>query len=115
MERIRYTEYGAYGYAVTREVAAYHLGRTTRMRLPADMELMLFWVHRLNLYLRDVLVVEHDEDVSSQLDAGRTRAPAGWKKPRLRQIAYRLQIASRKRIEFRHLIRGKLRAGSPLD
>lgn len=112
MGRVRYTEYGAYGYAVTREGAAYLMGRMRRMRLPADMELMFFWVHRLNLYFLDVPVVEHDDDIPSQLDAGRARALAGWKKPRLRQIAYRLQMAARKRIGFRQLVREKI-AGSP--
>ena len=107
MGRIRYTEYGAYGYVITREAAFHLMGRMTRMRLPADMELMFFWLHRLNLYFLDTPVVEHDDDVPSQLAADRTRALAGWKKPRLRQIAYRLQMGARKWIGFRQLARRK--------
>jgi len=104
MGRVRYTEYGAYGYVITREAAAYLAGCMTRMRLPADMELMFFWVHGLNLYFLDAPVVEHDDDVPSQIAADRACVMARWKTPRLRQVAYRLQMGARKRIGFRKLV-----------
>ena len=109
MGRVRYTEYGAYGYVITREAASYLAGRMTRMRLPADMELLFFWVHRLNLYFLDAPVVEHDEKAPSQLATDRTRAVTGWKTPRLRRLAYRLHMAASKRIGFRNLVSGKIR------
>ena len=105
MGRIRYTEYGAYGYVVTREGSFHLMDRMSRMRLPADMELMFFWFHRLNLYFLDAPVIEHDDDALSQLAADRARALAGWKKPRFRQITYRLQMGARKRVGFRRLVR----------
>ncbi len=107
--RVQYTEYGAYGYVITREAASYLVGRMTRMRLPVDMELMHFWVHRLNLYFLDEPVVEHDDDSPSHLTPGRTVVLTDWKKPRLRQTAWRLQMGVRKRIGFRHLVRGTIR------
>ena len=110
MGRVRYAEYGAYGYAIMREAASYLMRRMDRMRLALDMELMFFWVHRLNLYFLDVPVVEHNDDVPSQLAADRVRAVDGWKKPRLRQTAYRLQMSARKRIGFRHLVKGEIRS-----
>ena len=109
MGRVRYTEYGAYGYVITREAAFYLMGRMTRMRLAADMELMFFWVHRLNLYFLDAPVVEHDDEVPSQLAADRACSLAEWETPGLRQIAYRLQMGARKRISFRQLVRGDIR------
>ena len=109
MGRLRYSEYGAYGYVVTREAASYLAGRMTRMRLPADMELLFFWVHRLNLYFLDAPVVDHDEDIPSQLSADRMRVLRGWQKPRLRRLAYRLQMGVCKRVGFRHLVRGHIR------
>ena len=88
MGRVRYTEYGAYGYVITKEAASYLVGRMTRIRLPADMELMHFWVHRLNLYFLDEPVVEHDDDTPSHLTPGRTAFLTDWKKPApLRQTA----------------------------
>lgn len=87
MGRVRYTEYGTYGYVVTKEAALYLTSRLTPQRLPTDMTLMFFWVHRLNLYFLDAPVVEHDDDTPSQLAAGRARAVAGWRKRRLRLTA----------------------------
>ncbi|MCY4607064.1 MAG: glycosyltransferase family 25 protein [bacterium] len=104
MGRIRYTEYGAYGYVVKKECALHLMNRMSRMRLPVDMELLFFWVHQLNLYFLDVPVVEHDDDIPSQLTADRASVLAGWKTPRLRQIGYRLQMGVRKRIGFRRLV-----------
>ena len=78
----------------------------THMRLPADMELMFFWIHRLNLYFLDEPVVDHDEDVPSQLSADRMDALRGWQKPRLRRLAYRLHMGVCKRVGFRRLVRG---------
>lgn len=109
MGRIRYTEYGAYGYVITREAASYLSGRMTRMRLAADLELMYFWVHRLDLYFLDAPVVEHDDEIPSQLTGGRVRASTGWQKPRLRRTAYPLQMGARKRLGFRQLVRGDIR------
>ena len=109
MGRVRYTEYGAYGYVVTREGASYLADRMTKMRLAADLELMHFWVHRLNLYFLDDPVVDHDEDIPSQLTPDRMRALRDWQKPRLRRLAYRLQMGAHKRLGFRQLIRGDIR------
>lgn len=109
MGRVRYTEYGAMGYVITREAARQLMTSMTRMRLPVDMELMSFWVHRLNLYFLDRPVVEHDDDAPSQLAPDRARIMAGWRKRRLRETIWRLQIGVRKRIGFRQLVRGKIR------
>ena len=109
MGRVRYTEYGAYGYVITKESASYLFGRMTSMRLPTDFELMNFLVHRLNLYFLDEPVVEHDDDTSSHLTPDRTVVLTEWKKPRLRQATWRLQMSMRKRIGFRHLVRGTIR------
>ena len=109
MGRVRYTEYGAEGYVITREAARHLMTSMTRMRLPVDMELMSFWVHRLNLFFLDRPAVEHDDDAASQLTPERARILAGWKTRRLRETAYRLQIGVRKRLGFRHLVRGTIR------
>ena len=109
MGRVRYTEYGAYGYVITKEAASYLASRMRQMRQPVDMELMHFLVHRLNLYFLDEPVIEHDDDTPSHLTPGRTVVLTDWEKPRLRQAAWRLQMGLRKRVMFRHLIRGKIR------
>lgn len=109
MGRVRYTEYGAYGYVVTREAARHLADRMKRMRLPADMELMYFWVHRLNLYFLDDPVVDHDEDVPSQLADDRARAGTRWQPRRFRRFAYLLQMSVCKRVGFRRLVRGSIR------
>lgn len=105
--RVRFSEYGAFGYVITKE-AALRLGpRLTRMRVPIDMDLMFFWVHRLNLWFLDTPVVDHDDDVPSYLTADRERMLVGWKPSRLRRIAYRLHMAVAKRIGFRRLVQGR--------
>ena len=109
MGRVRYSEYGAYGYVITREAASYLVGRMRRMRLPVDLDLMYFWVHRLNLWFLDEPVVDHDDDVPSHLAPGRTVVLLDWEKPRLRRIPYRLDMLLRKRVMFRHLVRGTIR------
>ena len=109
MGRVRYSEYCAAGYVITREAAAYLAGRMKRMRLPVDMELLFFWVHRLNLFFLDAPVVEHDEIPPSQLATDRTVAVTGWKPPRHRRLAYLLHMAASKRIGFRNLVSGKIR------
>ena len=109
MGRVRYSEYCAAGYVITREAAAYLAGRMKRMRLPVDMELLFFWVHRLDLFFLDTPVVEHDEKPPSQLATDRTAAVAGWKPSRHRRLAYLLHMAASKRIGFRNLVSGKIR------
>ncbi len=109
MGRVRYSEYCAAGYVITREAAAYLAGRMKRMRLPVDMELLFFWVHRLDLFFLDAPVVEHDEITPSQLAAGRTVETTGWTPPRHRRLAYLVHTAVSKRIGFRNLVNGKIR------
>ena len=108
MGRVRYTESGAYGYVITREAASQLVGRMARMRLPIDMELMHFWVHRLDLHFLDEPVVEHDDDAPSQVTTGRAAVLKSGKRRRLRRTVYRLRIGLRKRFLFRHLTRRKM-------
>lgn len=109
MGRLRYSDYGAFGYVVRKGGAAYLASRITRMRLPIDLELMHFWVHRLNLYFLDAPVVEHDDASLSQLAAGREQAVIGWKKPKLRRLAYRAREAVLKRYWWPRLVKGEIR------
>ena len=109
MGRVAYSEYGAYGYVITREAASYLMARMARMRLPVDMELMYFWVHGINLYFLDEPAVDHDDDVPSYLARDRAEMTVGWRKPRLRRIAYRLEMGLLKRLGFRNLVRGTIR------
>lgn len=109
MVRVRYSEYGAEGYVITRDAAAWLVRRMTRMRVPVDVDLLFFWVHRINLWFLNVPAVDHDVSIPSQLAMGRTAKLVGWRKPRLRRMVYRLQMGARKRIGFRRLVKGKIR------
>lgn len=110
MGRIRYNEWGAEGYVITREAARFFLARIPKMRFPYDMDLCHAWVNRLNLFFLDQPVVHHEGDYSYIDAAGPRRGYANRRSriTRLKSLRFSVEMAVLKRYTFPHLRDGRI-------
>ena len=108
MGRIRYNEWGAEGYVITRAAAGFLLARMPRMRFPYDMDLCHVWVNRLNLFFLDEPVVHHEDDYS-YIDAAGPRSRYANRRfgiARIKSLRFSGEMAVLKRYTFPRLRRG---------
>lgn len=71
--RIRYHDFGAEGYVVTREAACRFLEMTPKMMWTIDQAINNYWENGLNIYYLDPPVVMHHGH-DSQIEEGRRRS-----------------------------------------
>ena len=110
--RVRYSDTGAVGYVITRPAARHFLETTPKMVLALDPALLRFWVSGLNTFYVDPPVVHHGGAHDSQIEPDR-RAARAERGAAPATILWRRAVAGtrravKKRLAFRHLLRGKI-------
>ncbi len=119
--RVRYHDYGGYGYVITRDAARHFLENTPRMMREIDQALSRFWENGLNVFYIDPPVVSHDEQDDSQIEHDRKLArKKQMSADGVMYVTWRRVVSAfvrevQRRIAFRRLLRGEIGVTPPPD